>query len=52
MVQALLQLREDIFVNYDEVHFLRAVEQHARIVKRQALSEGGRLLIAYERAAD
>lgn len=49
MVQRLLRNRPDIFPDYDEAHFLAAVEARGRIVERQHLSEGGRLLIWYDR---
>lgn len=50
MVQRLLSNREDIFPDYDERHFLNLVEQRARIVDREHLSPGGRLLICYDRS--
>ncbi len=48
-VQKLLAEREDIFPDYDEEHFLAAVTRRARIVRSQHVSEGGRLLITYDR---
>jgi ribosomal protein L11 methylase PrmA len=49
MVQQLLSRREDIFPDYDEEHFLAEVGKRGRIVAREHLSEGGRLLVRYER---
>lgn len=49
MVQQLLSRREDIFPDYDEPHFLAEVEKRGRIVASEHLSEGGRLLVRYER---
>lgn len=49
MVQRLLALRADIFTDYDEPSFIAAVERRARIQATKALSEGGRLLLWYER---
>jgi hypothetical protein len=49
MVQRLLKNRDDIFPEYDERHFLHLVEERARIVEREHLSPGGRLLISYDR---
>lgn len=48
-VQRLLAQREDIFPDYDEDHFLEAVRRRARIVQSRHLSEGGRLLVWYDR---
>ena len=49
MVQQLLSRREDIFPTYDEGHFLAEVEKRGRVVARQHLSDGGRLLVWYDR---
>lgn len=49
MVQRLLSNREDIFPEYEESHFLNLVEQRGRIVDREHLTPGGRLLICYDR---
>ena len=49
MVQWLLASREDIFPDYNEASFLSAVEKQARIVEREHLSAGGRLLVRYDR---
>jgi ribosomal protein L11 methylase PrmA len=50
MVQCLLSQREDIFPNYDEANFIAKVSERARIVKSEHLSEGGRLLVWYDRS--
>jgi ribosomal protein L11 methylase PrmA len=49
MVQQLLRNRPDIFPNYDEAQFIAGVEARARIVEREHLSQGGRLLVWYDR---
>ncbi len=49
MVVELLRLREDIFPDYDEEHFVRCLQQRARIVARETVSSSGRTLFAYER---
>lgn len=49
MVQRLLSNREDIFPDYDEEHFLKAIESRAKIVERRHITEGGRLLVWYQR---
>lgn len=49
MVQRLLQLRQDIFPDYDEEHFLKCVGRLARIEHREHVAENGRLLVAYDR---
>lgn len=49
MVVELLQLREDIFPDYDEANFVRCLEQRARIVHREKVSATGRTLFAFER---
>ncbi len=49
MVQQLLRNRPDIFPDYDEAHFLAAVEQRARIIDKAHLSPGGRLLVWFDR---
>jgi len=50
MVQRLFRNRDDIFSDYEEGHFLRLVEQRGRIVDREHLTPGGRLLICYDRS--
>ena len=49
MVQQLLSRREDIFPDYTEQQFLAAVEQRGRVTAREHLSDGGRLMVAYDR---
>ena len=50
MVQRLLSQREDIFPNYEEANFLVLLNQRARIIRSKHLSEGGRLLVWYDRS--
>ena len=50
MVQKLLSQREDIFPDYREEAFLDHVQRNARIRARKHLSDGGRLLVWYEKA--
>jgi hypothetical protein len=50
MVQKLLSQREDIFPDYEEASFLSLIEQRARLVRSEHLSEGGRLLVCYDRS--
>jgi ribosomal protein L11 methylase PrmA len=50
MVQKLLSQREDIFPDYEEASFVSLIEQRARIVRSEHLSEGGRLLVCYDRS--
>lgn len=52
MVRRLLALREDIFSDYDEAAFRAAIERRAQIRRLETLSEGGRLLVWYERRGD
>ena len=49
MVRQLLSRREDIFPDYTEEHFLAEVARHGRVTASEHLSEGGRLMIAYDR---
>lgn len=49
MVRELLRSRPDIFPNYTEEAFLAHVGERAKIIDRERLGEGGRLLIAYQR---
>ena len=49
MVRQLLASREDIFDDYSEESFIAEVTRRGRIVDQQHLSEGGRLLVRYER---
>jgi len=47
MVQLMLQLREDIFVDYSEENFINSIQQKAKIIKKQRLSGSERLLVWY-----
>jgi ribosomal protein L11 methylase PrmA len=49
MVVELLRLRADIFPNYNEEHFVKCLEERARIVTSETVSASGRKLFAYER---
>lgn len=48
-VQTMLRLRKDIFPNYTEECFLDALAQCARLVKRETITESGRMLVWFER---
>ena len=50
MVQRLLSQRDDIFPDYDEANLLALLGARARIVRAEHLSEGGRLLVWYDRS--
>jgi ribosomal protein L11 methylase PrmA len=52
MVIELLRLREDIFPDYDEAHFVSCLQQRARIVARETVSASGRTLFAFERTSN
>ena len=49
MVRQLLSRREDIFPDYTEDQFLAEVGKRGRVTASQHLSEGGRLIVAYDR---
>ncbi|MEM7504077.1 MAG: class I SAM-dependent methyltransferase, partial [Pseudomonadota bacterium] len=49
MVQALLRLREDLFIDYSEEAFETSLSQKARIVDSAEVSKTGRRLYTYER---
>jgi ribosomal protein L11 methylase PrmA len=49
MVVELLRMREDIFPQYTEEHFVKCLEQRARIVASETVSANGRKLFAFER---
>ena len=49
MVKQLLRLREDIFDDYTEEHFLQAIQAHGRIVESEHLPVSRRLLVWYQR---
>jgi ribosomal protein L11 methylase PrmA len=51
MVQRLLALREDVFADYDEDTFARALEAEAEIVARETVPGTGRRLYRYARRA-
>lgn len=50
MVKQLLSTRTDIFPDYDETVFDSLLSGRARIIRRQHLSDGGRLLVWYDRS--
>ena len=47
MVQGLLSMRADIYYDYEEESFIRAINAKAAIVDRHVFEENGRHLIAY-----
>jgi ribosomal protein L11 methylase PrmA len=49
MVQELLRLREDIFDNYSEGEFTRALEEKADIVRTETVSASGRQLFWFRK---
>ncbi len=49
MVVELLKLREDIFPHYTEEHFVKCLQDRARIVASETVSASGRKLFAFER---
>jgi len=49
MVQRLLQMREDLFDDYDQESFERYLGQRARIVKSETVSTSGRILYWFDR---
>lgn len=49
MVQRLLQLREDLFADYDQASFERYLGDKARLVKSATVSASGRVLYWYDR---
>jgi ribosomal protein L11 methylase PrmA len=51
MVQALLQLREDVFGQYSEDEFVRAMRRRTDIVHSETVSASGRRLFQYQRHA-
>lgn len=48
-VQKMLALREDIFPDYSAENFASALTRHARIVRREPISESGREIFWFER---
>jgi len=49
MVQRLLQLREDLFDDYEQENFKSLLAARGHIVKSQPVSSSGRTLYSYER---
>jgi hypothetical protein len=49
MVGELLRLREDIFDEYDEPHFLAALGERAEVLETARVSASGRLLVSFRR---
>ena len=49
MVQELLRLREDVFVDYSESAFLTHIAEWARVVRSERISASGRTLVWYDR---
>lgn len=45
----MLALREDIFIDYNEENFEFLLSKHAKIIKKQRISESGRTLYWYEK---
>jgi ribosomal protein L11 methylase PrmA len=50
MVVELLRMREDIFPHYNEEHFVKCLQERARIVSSETVSASGRKLFAFERS--
>lgn len=50
MVQRLLQMREDLFDDYDQQSFEACLQAQARIVKSKVVSSSGRTLYWFDRA--
>lgn len=51
MVHGLLSNREDVFSDYDEVHFLRYLNEVAHVTDSLRFDSNGRLLISYLKSA-
>lgn len=51
MIRRMLRLRDDIFDDYTEEHFLAAIGRRACIVKSTTVSTSGRRLVCYDRSA-
>lgn len=49
MVARMLSIREDVFVDYDEQHFIDYLTAAAEIQHTEGLTNGGRTIIAYRR---
>lgn len=50
MVVRLLELREDIFADYEEEVFLKSISSRARIVKEEVVTQNGRKLVWFDRS--
>lgn len=51
MVKRMLTIRDDVFHDYDEAHFLDYLRVVADIVRLERLDTGGRILVSYKRRA-
>lgn len=51
MVKRMLALRDDVFHDYDEEHFLEYLRELSEITRIERLDTSGRLIIAYRRLA-
>lgn len=51
MVKRMLTLREDVFHDYDEAHFLAYLKNVADVTSIERLGVGGRIIISYRRKA-
>lgn len=51
MVKRMLRLRDDIFDDYSDEHFMAAVTARARIVQSAIVSAGGRRLVWFDRSS-
>lgn len=49
MVEEMLLHRQDVFIDYDEAHFLSYLEKRASILDRHNFMENGRLMVSYRR---
>jgi ribosomal protein L11 methylase PrmA len=49
MVQRLLQMREDLFTDYDQTTFEKYLSARARIIKSETVSASGRVLYWFDR---
>ncbi|MCH7636991.1 MAG: class I SAM-dependent methyltransferase [Proteobacteria bacterium] len=50
MVQRLLQMREDLFDDYDKESFEKHIKDRARIIKSETVSSSGRVLYWFDRS--
>jgi hypothetical protein len=51
MVERMLSVREDVFHDYTEAHFLDYLRAVADVTQLERLATGGRVIIAYARKA-